>query len=552
MVSFDALPWRRSPSALGVFLHHNCLEFVLLATNEHKSSGSIALTDADDLSSPCESIAEVCRTVLGAEVGAVSCWIATDQASATTASTTVGSHHWLRPAIDAATAGLLATTLATHLAHLSDTDSPEREPNASLGEDWVEIARAQSAPAMDYLLLPDEPIAQSGQVPAWLWWMPKEAEEELRGALAACDLAVTGLVPSGVALYRGLLEIWRDQGAAVEELSGRWSLLDMAPNNCEASPTLWLFVGSRFRHCETFARSTEAADLMALAAMQLDDANTPMVLWQVTDELTQAATSPYRVFDHQLNPAVNSAVAKSPRDSVASVIALGLALQAKTEKTSDWHSGQDAPVVNLLPWRGARQKYLQRRFLLQLVTAACLTLPVMWTWVTALQAQVTQEQMYLLSAQNAYDQALVARAQSDLSSANLDLAERSADQLKKAANAGGFQLARLHFLLALMPDCIAVTGASISHSSALVSGMVSDPAVVTSLPADVFAAFDANTRYALDAWPVLTIGEQSLRNIYPTQMPQAFSLRLSFAERSVSDADFDAIEASAETDKIDE
>jgi hypothetical protein len=286
--------------------------------------------------------------------------------------------------------------------------------------------------------------------------------------------------------------------------------------------------------------------------MQLDDANTPMVLWQVTDELTQAATSPYRVFDHQLNPAVNSAVAKSPRDSVASVIALGLALQAKTEKTSDWHSRQDAPVVNLLPWRGARQKYLQRRFLLQLVTAACLTLPVMWTWVTALQAQVTQEQMYLLSAQNAYDQALVARAQSDLSSANLDLAERSADQLKKAANAGGFQLARLHFLLALMPDCIAVTGASISHSSALVSAMVSDPAVVTSLPADVFAAFDANTRYALDAWPVLTIGEQSLRNIYPTQMPQAFSLRLSFAERSVSDADFDAIEASAETDKIDE
>ena len=70
MVSFDALPWRRSPSALGVFLHHNCLEFVLLATNEHKSSGSIALTDADDLSSPCESIAEVLRTVLGAEVGA--------------------------------------------------------------------------------------------------------------------------------------------------------------------------------------------------------------------------------------------------------------------------------------------------------------------------------------------------------------------------------------------------------------------------------------------------------------------------------------------------
>lgn len=158
MVSFDALPWRRSPSALGVFLHHNCLEFVLLATNEHKSSGSIKLTDAHDLSSPCESIAEVCRTVLGAEVGAVSCWIATDQASATTASTTVGSHHWLRPAIDAATAGLLATTLATHLAHLSDTDSPEHEPNASLGEDWVEIARAQSAPAMDYLLLPDEPI----------------------------------------------------------------------------------------------------------------------------------------------------------------------------------------------------------------------------------------------------------------------------------------------------------------------------------------------------------------------------------------------------------
>ena len=162
MVSVDALPRRGSTSALGVLLHHNCLEFVLLAPNARKISQSITLSDAGDLRAPCQSIAEVCHTVMAANVGAVSCWIATDRACATT--TTVGSRRWFRPTIGAATAGTMATTLATHLTQLSDTDRSEHEPNASLGEDWLEIARAQSAPAMDYLLLPDEPFAQFGQV----------------------------------------------------------------------------------------------------------------------------------------------------------------------------------------------------------------------------------------------------------------------------------------------------------------------------------------------------------------------------------------------------
>jgi hypothetical protein len=550
MVSLDARSWRRSRSALGVLLHHNCLEFVLLAPNTQEVSQSITLRDAGDLRARCQNIAELCHTVIAANVGAVSCWIATDHACSTT--TTVGARRWFRPTIDAATAGTVTTTLATHLAQLLDTDLSEQEFNASFDEDWLEIARAQSAPAMDYLLLPDEPVAQSGQVRAWLWWTPKEAEGDLRGALAACDLAVTGLVPSGVALYRGLLEIWRDQGAGVEELSGSWALLDMVPNNCAAAPTLWLFVGSRFRHCETFASSWKAADLIALAAMRLDDANASIVLWQATDELTQAATSLHRVFDYQLNPWVDGAANKSPRDTVASVIALGLALQAKADKTSDWHGGQDAPVVNLLPWRGRRLQHMRRSFQVQLVTAACLTLAVMWTWVTALQAQVAEEQTHLVRVQNTYDQALAAQAQSDASRANLGLAERSAGQLKRAANAGNLQLARLHFLLALLPECLAITGASTSQASALVSGVVSNPAAVTSLAADVFAAFDANTHYALDAWPVLTVGERSLPSMTPMQTPQPFSLRLSFAARAAPDADFDSTEMSAKTDKTDD
>lgn len=552
MVSFDTRQWRRSAPALGVFLHHNCLEFVLLAPNAEKISQSIKLSDARNLSVPCQSIVEACHTALGAKAGAVSCWVATDQARATTTLTTAGSRRWLRPTIDAATAATMATTLATHLAQLSDTDSSEHELSASRNEDWLEIARAQSALAMDYLLLPDEPVAQPGQMRAWLWWMPKEVEDDLRGALADIDLAVTGVVPSGVALYRGLLEIWRYQGARIEELSGSWALLDMAPSNRAAAPTLWLFAGSRFRHCETFAKSMKAADLMALAAMRLDDANAPMVFWQATDELTQAVTSPHRVFDHQLNPWVNGAASKCSQDSVPSVIALGLAWQAKAAKTSDWHVGQHAPVVNLLPWRGARLQQMQRSFLLQLVTAACLTLAVTWAWVMALQAQVAEEQIHLVNAQNAYDQALAARTQSAESRANLGLAERSAGQLKRAANAGSFQLERLHYLLALLPDCLAITGASTSHSSALVSGIVNNPTAMTSLAADVFAAFDANTQYALDAWPMLTVGEHSLRGMTAPQTPQTFSLRLSFAERAVSDADFDATQASAERDKTDD
>ena len=552
MVSFDALSWRRGRSALGVVRYHNCLEFVLLTPNARKISQSIKLGDAGDLSAPCQSIAEVCHTATGAKVSAVSCWIATDQARATTTSVTVASQGWLRSSIDAATAATMATTLAAHLAQLTDTDRSEHELNTSLGEDWLEIARAQSAPAMDYLLLLDEPAAQPKQVRAWLWWMPKEAEENLRGALAARDLAVTGLVPSGVALYRGLQEIWRDQGAGLEVLSGSWALLDMALNHCAAPPTLWLFVGSRFRHCETLAKSSAAADLIAFAAMRVDDANAPVVLWQARDEITQGAISRHRVFDHQLNPWVDDALTKSPRDTLASVIALGLALQAKADKTRDWHAGQDAPVVNLLPWRGTRLRSMQRSMLLQLASAACLVLALMWTWVAALQAQVAEEQKHLAGLQKIYAQALAEQAQSDEARANLGLAERSAGQLKRAANAGNFQLARLHFLLAQLPDCFAITGASTSQASALVSGMVSNPSAVTSLAADVFAAFDAHTHYALDAWPMLTVGEQALRSVTPTQTPQAFSLRLSFAERAALDADLDPIEASVETDTTDD
>jgi hypothetical protein len=165
---------------------------------------------------------------------------------------------------------------------------------------------------------------------------------------------------------------------------------------------------------------------------------------------------------------------------------------------------------------------------------------------------VAEEQTHLVRVQNTYDQALAAQAQSDASRANLGLAERSAGQLKRAANAGNLQLARLHFLLALLPECLAITGASTSQASALVSGVVSNPAAVTSLAADVFAAFDANTHYALDAWPVLTVGERSLRSMTPMQTPQPFSLRLSFAARAAPDADFDSTEMSAKTDKTDD
>lgn len=74
-------------------------------------------------------------------------------------------------------------------------------------ENWLEIAHAQSAPAMDYSLLPDEPASEPRCLFAWLWWAPKDAEDELRGILAPGYFVVTGLAPNGTALYRGLREL---------------------------------------------------------------------------------------------------------------------------------------------------------------------------------------------------------------------------------------------------------------------------------------------------------------------------------------------------------
>jgi hypothetical protein len=164
-------------------------------------------------------------------------------------------------------------------------------------------------------------------------------------------------------------------------------------------------------------------------------------------------------------------------------------------------------------------------------------------WGSLLQAQVTNERTKLADAQKAYDRAISAQAKNDRLQANLDLAQQSAERLIQVATSGNFQLARLHFLLSSLPDCLDVDAVSTAHSSASVSGIVSDASAVTSLAADLFEGFDASSQFSLDEWPVLVIGERPILGATVTQESTNFSLRLSFAQTATPD------DAPAETDK---
>ena len=94
-----------------------------------------------------------------------------------------------------------------------------------------------------------------------------------------------------------------------------------------------------------------------------------------------------------------------------------------------------------------------------------------------------------------------------------------------------------------MPDCLDVDAVATAHSSASVSGIVSDALAVTSLAADLFEGFDANSQFFLDQWPVLVIDKQPILGATITQESTNFSLRLSFAQTATPD------DAPAETDK---
>lgn len=113
----------------------------------------------------------------------------------------------------------------------------------------------------------------------------------------------------------------------------------------------------------------------------------------------------------------------------------------------------------------------------------------------------------------------------------------------QVATSGNFQLARLHFLLSSLPDCLDVHVASTAHLSASVSGVVSDTSAVTTLAADLFEVFDANLQFSLDEWPILVIGEQPVFGATATQESTNVSLRLSFAQTVAPD------DVPAETDK---
>ena len=108
----------------------------------------------------------------------------------------------------------VVTHVSQHVNHNTSLTEVESLSQSS----WLDDARPKEPPIFDYLLRKRRDEADA--VEAWLWWASGESEIELKNAMARTGTPVAGLIPDGIALYRGLLHYWQENGVSRDCLQG--------------------------------------------------------------------------------------------------------------------------------------------------------------------------------------------------------------------------------------------------------------------------------------------------------------------------------------------
>ena len=357
---------------------------------------------------------------------------------------------------------------------------------------WLDDARPKEPPIFDYLLRKRQDEADA--VEAWLWWASGESEIELKNAVTRTGTQVEGLIPDGIALYRGLLHYWQENGVSRDCLQGEWVLIDGSTQT-----SAWFFYDCWFQARKHY----EDDDIVRDPEI---NRRCTVVIWRCANDPESFCCKAEAVFDHLLRPQDLEGRVPPARETLSSLIALGLALQGVEPRLSEWHSAGHSPSINLLPWRGQRLQQLRSRLFVHIGIVASLLSLVALLGAGLLNEALTRDRERLFALTQQLEQREHDERQAKQQRKKWRQDERTRDDLVRLVGTGERQLDYLRRVLELIPACVSLTQVVLSGSGISVSGITSDPAKLRDLPANLFTAFAEGGGNILHAWPSLLVG----------------------------------------------
>ena len=453
-----------------------------------------------------------CADELGETIFASGCWIAIAQAQCLALPLATVPNPEVLLHLDVAQE--LSAYVATHVVQRMDQGASFAGDKSLSQDSWLDDARPKDPPIFDYVLRKREDEADG--VEAWLWWAPGESEIELKEAMAQTGTPVEGLIPDGIALYRGLLHYWQEHGATSDCLQGEWVLIDVSTQT-----SAWFFCDCWFQVRKQYDNDDVIRD------PEIHRRHT-VVIWGCANSLEHFPLETERVLDHLLRPLGLGGQVSPAKETVFSLVALGLALQGLEPRVNEWHGAGDSPAVNLMPWRGQRLQQLRSRLLAHIGIAAGLLTLAALLWAGSLNVALTRDLARQSSLALQLEQRKQGERQAEQQRKNRRQDERTRDDLVSLAGTGERQLDYLRRVLELIPECVALTKVVLSGTSISVSGIAGDPAQLRAIPANLFAAFAEDGNNILDAWPLLLADTSGYGQSGQRDNREGFVLKVSF------------------------
>ena len=408
----------------------------------------------------------------------------------------------------------LSAYVANHVAeHMDQGASFEEAKSLSQGS-WLDDARPKDPPIFDYVLRKRQ--HETDEVEAWLWWASGESEVELREAMGRTGIPIEGLIPDGIALYRGLLHYWQENGVSPDCLQGEWVLIDVSTQT-----SAWFFCDCWFQARKQYGNDDIVRD------REIHRRHT-VVIWGCANNPEPLPFETECVLDHLLRPPGVGGLTSPAKETVSSLIALGLALQGVEPRVNEWHTAGDSPTINLLPWRGQRLQRLRSQLCAHIGIAASLFTLTALLWAGLLNGVLQRDRVHLATLAQRLEQREQSERQAEQQQKNRRQDERTRDHLVSLAGTGERQLDYLRRVLELIPECVSLTKVVLGGTSISVSGIAGDPAQLRVLPANLFAAFAEDGKNILNAWPLLRADTSASGQSGQHDEQERFVLRVSF------------------------
>ena len=236
----------KTKDALGVYIDQRTIALCIVrdcteGSNPGKNIRLLTLIDRTTQSSAdrlVQAVTTRCAGELGDAIFASGCWMAIGQAQCLAVPLADVLHPEALLHLDVARE--LSAYVANHVAeHMDQGASFEEAKSLSQGS-WLDDARPKDPPIFDYVLRKRQ--HETDEVEAWLWWASGESEVELREAMGRTGIPIEGLIPDGIALYRGLLHYWQENGVSPDCLQGEWVLIDVSTQT-----SAWFFCDCWFQ-----------------------------------------------------------------------------------------------------------------------------------------------------------------------------------------------------------------------------------------------------------------------------------------------------------------